>query len=31
MVLKLGSMEIDGTMRARIQEAIGEVKKSTRT
>jgi len=30
MMFKLGSMEIDGTMRARIQEAIGEVKKSTR-
>jgi len=30
MMFKLGSMEIDGTMRARIQEAIAEVKKSTR-
>lgn len=30
MLLKLGSMEIDGTLRTRIQEAIVEVKKSTR-
>ena len=30
MLLKLGSMEIDGTLRTRIQEAIAEVKKNTR-
>jgi F-type H+-transporting ATPase subunit b len=30
MLLKLGNMEIDGTLATRIQEAVAEVKKSTR-